>query len=131
MKAIGLCWLLATMPFPAVAGGLSDTDRADLNGLMRELTALTAVDLGNCEYEYPDFAEGYQALISGRESMQLARLADHHGIEVKAPENVEHNPTHAQCMDALDMARAKFAAHARLIGRLAATLPETEESEQP
>jgi hypothetical protein len=132
MKAIGLSWLLfAAGSFPVVADGLADTDRYDLNQLMLGLTALMAVDLGNCEYEYSDFAAGYQALIEGRESKQLARLTDHHGIEVKAPENVEHNPTHAQCMDALGKAKAMFAANARLIGRLAAALPEADESEEP
>jgi hypothetical protein len=90
-----------------------------------------AIDLGNCEYEYPDFAAGYRAVIDSRASRQLAGLAEHHGIEVKAPEDVEHNPTHAQCMDALGEAKAMFAANARLIGRLSAKLPEADESEEP
>jgi hypothetical protein len=132
MKVTSLSWLLlAVASFVAVADGPADTDRSDLNQLMLGLTALMAVDLGNCEYEYADFAAGYQALIDSRASKQLARLADHHGIEVKAPENVEHNPTHAQCMDALGKAKAMFAANARLIGRLSATLPEADESEEP
>ncbi len=132
MKVTGLSWLLfAAVSFPVVADGLTDTDRSDLNQLVLKLTALMAVDLGNCEYEYPDFAVGYETVIDSLASKQLARLADHHGIEVKAPENVEHNPTHAQCMDALVKAKGMFAANARLIGRLAAALPETDESEEP
>lgn len=88
--------------------------------------ALTAVDLGNCQSQYPDFDDGYMTLLDGGISDKLKRLIDHYAIAVTALENVEHDPTHAQCMDVLGKARMVYATNAALIHRLSAALPETE-----
>jgi hypothetical protein len=132
MKKSGLTWLLtALLACPTLAGGLVAVDSDRLNRIVNELTALTAVDLGNCQHEYDDFDAGYNALLDRESSDQLKRLADQHAIEVKAPEDVEHNPTHAQCMEALQAANAIYSENAKWIAKLHAELPAIESSEEP
>jgi hypothetical protein len=132
MKLSGLTWLLiAFLSCPALAGGMNTADQTRLNQIVQQLTAQAAVDLGNCQHEYDDFDAGYNALLDRGPSDQLKRLVDHHAIEVKAPENVEHNPTHAQCMEALQAANAIYSENAQWIARLHAELPAIESSEEP
>jgi hypothetical protein len=132
MRVSGLTWLLvAFLSCPAAADGLGAADRDRLNRLVQGLTAQAAVDLGNCQHEYDDFDSGYIALLDRGESDQLKRLVDHHAIEVKAPENVEHNPTHAQCMEALRAASRIYSENATWIAKLHAELPAIESSEEP
>ena len=131
MGMLALPWLLLATGAAPAAEALTDVDRASLHGLVQKLMTLASVDLGNCQHEYDDFDAGYIALLDRGESERLKRLVDTHDIEVKAPENVEHNPTHAQCMDVLDAASRTYAENAAFIARLSDATLAPESSEAP
>ncbi len=91
--------------------------------ILKEFDAISVIDLGNCDHEYPAFSKAYEALVDSPNSVAMKSVLDHFELKPEAPANVEHNPSADQCLAVLDKAKALFERHGDYIQKLAASLP--------
>ncbi|GMV30676.1 MAG: hypothetical protein AMXMBFR59_28010 [Rhodanobacteraceae bacterium] len=124
MKTAGLLIGAALAVFGGAATAAPDPSaRARLAGILDEFNAISDIDIGNCDHEYPAFAKAYAALTESPDAVAMHRALAHFDLEPQAPAKVEHEPTADQCLAALDKAKALFERHGDYIQQLAANLP--------
>ncbi len=91
--------------------------------ILAEFSAISDIDIGNCDHEHPAFSKAYDALTDSPNAVAMQRALTHFELKPEAPATVEHNPSADQCLAALDKAKALFERHGDYIQKLAASLP--------
>jgi len=115
---------------------LSESDQAQLRQVMQKLVALQSIDVGNCDYNYPDFKQRREALHANPTGPRLERIAKaYESLMPARPEHVDHEPTEEQCMASLKDAESLLKENTDFIERIHASLPavlpqEKEEAEK-
>ena len=111
-------FLSAILSFGATPA--ADTEvHAQLVKIASRLDRLREVDLGNCEYRFAAFHDGYHALIDSPSAQAMSRVLDYYHIEEHAPARVDHNPSQKRCMRTLESARTILQEYGAYLDRLA------------
>jgi hypothetical protein len=91
--------------------------------ILAEFSAISDIDIGNCDHEHAAFSTAYAALTDSPNAVAMHRVMGHYQLKPEPPAQVEANPTADQCLAALDKAKALFERHGDYIQKLAASLP--------
>lgn len=130
MKTAGLLvGIVLALTSGAATAAPDAAERTRVSGILAEFNAISDIDIGNCDHEYPAFRQAYAALTGTAEATAMQRVLDHFGLKPEAPAKVEHNPSNDQCLGALDKAKALFERHGAYIRKLAAELPPAAKAE--
>ncbi|WP_300618313.1 hypothetical protein [Dokdonella sp.] len=116
--------LLAALSFSGAAvAAPEESDRSRVEAILVQLDALSDVDLGYCDNEYPDFSVQYRALVASPPAEALFRAIGAFELESSPPDEVDHEPSEQRCFASMQKAKALFTRHGTYLQRLAARLP--------
>jgi hypothetical protein len=125
MKPAGLlvCALLVSS---AAAAAPDPAARQRMVEILAEFSAISDIDIGNCDHEHASFSVAYAALTDSPNAVAMHRVMGYYALKPEQPAKVESNPSSEQCLAALDKAKALFERHGDYIQKLAASLPAPE-----
>ncbi|TDR44040.1 hypothetical protein DFR29_106187 [Tahibacter aquaticus] len=107
----------------AVTAAPDPAVRARLVQILAEFTAISDIDIGNCDHEHAPFSTAYEALKDSPSAVAMHRVMAYYELKPESPATVDHNPGSERCLAALEKAKALFETHGDYIQKIAATLP--------